>query len=169
MSDDVRASVAHHEAGHVAGVLHYGYRFFHVTLDPTNHGWMHAPINTFDLEKRAVIALCGPIAQAAYLGRKLQMENGDAQIVAHSLASIKTPHRPARDVIVARANSIVTRRWAMITRSAQALLNARGGRLSYDEWARIDAPVARAATLKVAPDTDGGAGWASPRWEAYRG
>jgi hypothetical protein len=94
---------------------------------------MHAPINTFDPAKRAVIALCGPIAQAAYLGRKLPIEKGDAQIVADSLASLKAKHRVTRDVIVARANSIVTKRWSMITRSAQALLNARSGRLSYDE------------------------------------
>jgi hypothetical protein len=44
--------------------LHYGYRFAWVALDAANHGWMHAAINTFAPEKRAVIALCGPIAQA---------------------------------------------------------------------------------------------------------
>ena len=96
---------------------------------------MSADINTFAPAKRAVIALCGPIAQAAYLDRELPLEEGDAQIVAHSLAADR---RLSRDVIVARANAIVTTNWAMITRSAQALLNARSGRLSYAQLVAIN-------------------------------
>ena len=56
-----------------------------------------------------------------------------------SVETIEAAHRPARDVIVARANSIVTQRWAMITRNAQTLVDAPRGRLSFDELVRVNA------------------------------
>jgi len=145
MSNVDRASVAIHEMGHAVGAVHYGYRFVSVALDATNHGRMYAWVYNFAPDHRAVIALCGPVAQASFLQRGLPIEEGDRQLAEDAPASIPATSRPSGDAIVARATAIVAQHWPMILKGAAMLLSAPRGRLSFDQLTGVGGrPIPRA-------------------------
>jgi hypothetical protein len=70
--------VAHHEAGHVIGYLHFGYRCGVVRVweheDGKIYGSVNSPAGRYACRARAVIYLGGPIAEEFLTGRPYNLQ-----------------------------------------------------------------------------------------------
>jgi hypothetical protein len=146
-------SCAFHEFGHIAALTHYRHPWQWVALDGVPEGFggwtcfATEPIPPFE---RAVVAVCGNVAQARYLRREVAVAPGDREIAQDALDELPVASRLDGAAVVRTATAICNMHWPLIERGAQALLAA--GRLSREEVERLFA----------APEPGE---WRSPRWD----
>lgn len=131
---DRHLEAATHEAGHAAGYLHYGYPFRSVEING-DVGLVEVTGLCRDPGNYAVIALCGPAAEARFIGATITAVLAgsgrfDLQNARRALTHMK-PRAPSLQWVQAAARRVVDSEWAIITLIARALM--RHGRLDYAE------------------------------------
>jgi ATP-dependent Zn protease len=121
------ARIAYHEAGHAVIGMRLRLRLKHVTIRPDlcTYGLAHFKfVRASDVEKRAITAVAGPLAEKKHLGRNGNLGNSAEyrSVISEICFPSDRQAKAWRSQLRVRAQTLVNDRWAEIEKVAAALL-----------------------------------------------
>jgi hypothetical protein len=136
------AITAAHEAGHIVGCLHFGWKFGAVKIwegeDGDVKGHLHWPAGRYDCFARAIASMCGPVAEELLTGVPVARQRGSRSDIVealNSLARARFAEPLDLESILPFCRLLIEDQQAVILRIACELYERK--ELDYDEIVRL--------------------------------
>jgi hypothetical protein len=139
ITGDQWAVTAYHESGHIAGYLHFGWKFGPVKIyqaaDGRIKGFVTSPAGTYDPFGRAICCLAGPLAEAKLTGIGLAEQPDSYVDVTMAREALRRIGSGDFDSVSVITRLLIDQQWPRIQRLASELLSRK--ELDYDAVVRL--------------------------------